>query len=330
MAATILLVDSDTSNRSGWKAFLQDQGYRVFEVRNGKAAIEQCPLLQPDLVLLNDSLADMQGFQVCQQLKSDPLNKLTPVILLALSTSGEESLRATVSGADEFWNKPASRWEALNRVQSILQLKTYIDQQAEEVILSLARSIEAKNSLTTGHSERLSGYTVQFGRLLGLSECELQNLRMGSLLHDVGKVAVPDTILLKPGKLTRPEAQIMRRHPVVGEEICAPLKSLRDVLPIIRHHHERADGSGYPDGMAGDAIPLSALIVQLADIYDALTMDRPYRQALAKTEALAVMAMEARHGLLDEALVMEFARFVETVLPWQAKPQSMLRSYMAN
>ena len=327
MAATILLVDADSSNGSGWKAFLENQGYTVVEAPNGQRAIEECPLVQPDLVLLNASLPDMQGFQVCQALKADPHNRLTPVILMAQTPCGSEVGPRFEAGPDDFWSKPASRWEVLNRVQSILQLKSYIDQQAEGVLFILARSIESKNPLTTGHSERIAEYAVQFGEVLGLDADELENLRVASLLHDVGKVAVPDSILLKPGKLTPEEMKIMRRHPVVGEEICSPLKSFRRVLPAVRHHHERADGSGYPDGLEGDAIPIAARILQLADIYDALATDRPYRRALSVADSLQVMATEANEGLLDRALVMEFVQFAMSPSLHRAGRRSMLRSY---
>jgi putative two-component system response regulator len=317
MAATIMLVDADAGNSSEWKAFLTNQGYRVVGVETGRTAIQTCPELKPDLVLLNSSLPDIPGFQVCKRLKADPLNRLMPVIMVVQESGPFEESRAFQSGADDFWSKPASRWEALNRVETILQLKTYIDQQAEEVLYALARSVEVKNPMTTGHSERLSEYTVQFGEYLGLTTDELAVLRAGSLLHDIGKVAVPDNILLKPGKLSPEELDVMRRHPVVGEEICAPLKSFRHLLPLIRHHHERPDGSGYPDGLTGDAIPLSAQILQMADIYDALTTDRPYRKEMTVEGALAVMQREADQGQLSQTLLREFSIFVWTTKPWQ-------------
>lgn len=330
MAATILLVDANSSNGSGWKAFLENQGYTVVEAQNGRRAIEECPLVQPDLVLLNASLPDMQGFQVCQALKADPQNRLTPVILMAETQRKSEVSPRFEAGPDDFWSKPSSRWEVLNRVQSILQLKSYIDQQAEGVLFILARSIESKNPLMTGHSERIAEYTVQFGEILGLMDDELENLRIASLLHDIGKVAVPDSILLKPGRLTPEEMKVMRQHPVVGEEICSPLKSFRQVLPAIRHHHERMDGSGYPDGLEGDAIPRAARILQLTDIYDALTTERPYRKALSLADAVQIMNTEAKEGLLDRVLLEEFLQFVSNPTPRGSGRHSMLHSYMTH
>lgn len=319
MAATIMLVDADAVSSSDWKAFLQNQGYKVVEVGTGRTAIQRCPEVKPDLVLLNATLPDIPGFQVCKRLKADPLNRLMPVIMVALNSDSEpfEAARAYHSGADDFWSKPTSRWEALNRVETIIQLKTYVDQQAEEVLYALARSIELKIPPMAGHSDRLAECAVQFGKHLELAPEELRMLRAGSLLHDIGKVAVPDRILLKPEGLSADEMQIVRRHPVVGEEICAPLKTFRHLLPLIRHHHERSDGSGYPDGLAGDSIPLGAQILQMADIFDALTTDRPYRKELTVESAMNVMHREANQGQLSAKLFREFSIFVWSTNPWR-------------
>jgi putative two-component system response regulator len=307
MAATILLVDADSSNRTDWEALLDNQGYRVFAAENGKAALEECPRLQPDLVLLHTSLPDISGFEVCRRLKADPLNRLTPVVLMSPLSNATDAWRGQEAGADDFWGRPASRWEALSRVQSILQMKSYIDDQAAAVTYSLARSIEARDPTTEGHSQRVVEFAVGLGESLGLSQDDLQALRVAGLVHDIGKVAVPDDILLKPGRLTPEETAIMQQHPVVGENICEPLKSFRRILPIIRHHHERIDGSGYPDGLRGERIPLHAHIVQIADIYDALTSNRPYREALSPCRALEILSEEAGRGWLDQDLVNHFS-----------------------
>ncbi len=312
MAATILLVDSDPSNRSDWQAVLQVYGYKVFAAGNGSSAIAECAQLNPDLVLLQASLPDMQGLEVCRLLKNDSRNHLTPVILMAPSELDGDakvdcnSTLAKEAGADDFWGHPSSRWEALSRVQSILHLKSYIDEQAESVLLALARSIEARDPGTTGHSARISDYAGLLGMTLGLPEEELNALRLAGLLHDVGKVAVPDAILLKPGRLSREEADVMKQHSLVGEKICAPLKSLRAVLPTIRHHHERMDGTGYPDGLRGENIPLHARIMHVVDVYDALTTHRPYRKSLTRACAVSIMLEEAAQGWLDLTLVDNF------------------------
>src|SRR6266478_3170075 len=289
MPATILVVDADSLNRADWEALLQNHGYKVFIAESGKAAVEACSRLQPDLVLLDGSLPDLDGIEVCRRLKSEPLTRLTPVVLMLPAGSSSDIAKAKEAGVDDFWGRPGSRWEALSRVQSLLHLKSYIDQQTESVIMSLARSIESKDPLTEGHSERVLKYAVQLGERLDLSEDDLAALRLASLVHDIGKVAVPDSVLFKPGLLSADEMAVMRQHPVVGENICAPLKSFREALPIIRHHHERLDGSGYPDGLAGEQILAGARILQIADIYDALTTDRPYRKALSPEWSLAVL-----------------------------------------
>ena len=332
MAATILLVDADTSNRSDWETLLQHYGYKVVAAEDGGKALEECPRIQPDLVLIADSLPGISGIEVCRQLKSSPVTRYTPVIMVLPSTDSSDwaqKHKAREAGADDFWGRPASRWEALSRIQTILQLQSYIDHQAESVVLSLARSLEAKDPGTEGHSERLVHYALQLGASLGLSEDDLVILRIAGLVHDIGKVSVPDSILLKPGRLSPVEMEIMRQHPIVGENICAPLKSFRDALPLIRHHHERMDGSGYPDGLIGDQIPLSARILQTVDIFDALTTDRPYRKAMAHEEAVAVMMSEVHRGWLDRSLVNKLSHICQTANFFAPTPQTLSASWTA-
>ena len=209
----------------------------------------------------------------------------------------------------------------------VLGLKSSVDKQAEAVVLSLARSIEARDPLTRGHSERLAEYAVMLGEKIGLYAGELTALRVGSLVHDIGKIVVPDSILFKPGSLTSSERAIIERHPIVGEEICAPIESLRETLPIIRHHHERMDGTGYPDGLKGERIPLGARIIQIVDIYDALTSNRPYRKALSPQAALEQLFNEAEFGWLDTSLVLEFEQLVHASLPSLSRDRTMLVDY---
>lgn len=303
MPATVLLVDGDSSNRLGWEALLSNHGYKVFPAESGKAALAECSRLQPDVVVIQGALPDISGAEVCRRLKSDPSSRFAPVVLMMPTAEPEQAPSRREFGADDFWGRPSSRWEALSRVQAVLQLQSCIDQQAESVVLSLARSIEAKDRTTAGHSERVLQYAVQLGQRLDLTEDDLQALWLASIVHDVGKVAVPDCILFKPSRLTAEEMEIMRQHPVIGENICAPLRSFRDALPAIRHHHERMDGSGYPDGLVGEGIPVAARILQVADIYDALTSERPYRRALSPELAFSVMATEVERGWLDAGLV---------------------------
>jgi putative two-component system response regulator len=313
MTATVLVVGADPLNRNcaDWEAILLGQGYEVIEARGGEAALAICPHLQPDLVLLNELLPDIHGFEVCRRLKADPRNRLTPVVLLKASgDSAADVLRGFEAGADDFWGHSPTLEEALSWVHSLLQLKTYIDEQAESVIFSLAHSLEARDSCGGGHCSRVSNHAVRFGKSLGLSQDDLDTLRIGGLVHDIGKIGVPDSILSKPGPLDPEEIRIVKQHPILGEQICAPLKSLRHVLPIIRHHHERMNGSGYPDGLQGKHIPLTVRILQIVDICDALTSDRSYRKSLSLPRALIVLFEEADRGWLDEGLVSQFASLV--------------------
>jgi putative two-component system response regulator len=200
--------------------------------------------------------------------------------------------------------------QGLKVVQSQSTLRNDVDEQAENVLMSLARSIEAKDPYMEGHGARLSQYAVCIGESLRLGSVHIRALRFAGVLHDVGKVAVPDEILLKPGPLTAAERAIVEQHPLIGEQICTPMKSFSAVLPIIRHHHERFDGTGYPDRLAAEAIPLTARIVQVVDIYDALTTDRPYRQAMTQRDAFKLMRLEAARGWLDSNLLGRFERLV--------------------
>ena len=312
MTAAVLVVGGDPLNWNceNWQAILLARGYEVIAARNGNAALAICPHLQPDLVLLNEFLPDIHGFEVCRRLKADPRNRLTPVVLLKASGDSSDVSQGFEAGADDFWEHSPTLEEVLIRVHSLLQLKTYIDEQAKSVIFSLAHSIEARDPCDRGHCSRVSNYAVRFGKCLGLSQDDLETLRIGGLIHDIGKIGVPETILSKPGPLDSEEARIVEQHPILGEQICAPLKSLRHVLPIIRHHHERMDGSGYPDGLQGEQIPLNVRILQIVDICDALTTDRSYRKGLSLPGALIVLFEEADRGWLDEGLVSQFASLV--------------------
>ncbi|HTE90470.1 MAG TPA: HD domain-containing phosphohydrolase, partial [Terriglobales bacterium] len=233
-------------------------------------------------------------------------------VLVTGLTGREDRVRGIKSGADGFLSKPVDQSELLAHVRSLLSLKAHTDEleRAELVLFALARCIEGKDPNTEGHCERLSGYSVRLGKEIGLPDEQLVALRRAGIVHDIGKVAVPETILLKPGRLTPEEFLVMQHHPVLGERICAPLKSFRLVLPIIRHHHEKLDGSGYPDRLKGEEIPLTARVLQIVDVYDALTTDRPYKSAFASVKALEIMEDEVNKGWWDSRIFGEFKRLV--------------------
>jgi len=327
MRPMILVVDLASPDRSNWKSFLENQGYEIFMAGDEDTALRQCHSLQPDLIILHDTLPEIDAFGLCRRLKESPRNELIPIVLIKAATESVDISRGRHAGAAEVWGTCTSLEEGLSRVQMLLRLNKYIDEQAKSVVLSLARSIEAKDSLSEGHSDRMAEYAAELGKQEGLAEQELQELRIACLLHDVGKVAVPDSILMKPGRLDAEETEIVRQHPVVGERICAPLKSLRRILPVIRHHHERMDGSGYPDGLRGEQIPTQARILQIADIYDALTTDRPYRMALSSEEALQILDYEVMRGWLDTPLVSKFSAIRRASEDFRMSGRSMLASY---
>jgi len=314
ITGTILVADDQAANRELLEELLAGQGCTVITVPDGAAAVEELTRTQVDLVLLDVMMPHLNGFEACERIKNNPDTYLIPVIVVTALSNKQDRLEGIKVGADEFLSRPVDRTELLARVRSLLKLKLRTDEleRAESVLFSLARSIEGKDPYTHGHCERLAEYSASLGEQLNLTEEQLIALRRAGIVHDVGKIAIPDAILLKPGQLTPEEWVIIREHPVVGERICAPLKSFRSVLPIIRHHHERFDGTGYPDGLRGDDIPIAARVLQIVDVYDALTTDRPYKKAFSITDALQTMKQEVANGWWDHRIFDEFERLVRT------------------
>lgn len=308
MPATILVVDDEPANRELMVALLEPQGYTVLTAEDGQEALDSFAKHQPDLLLLDVMMPKMDGVEVCRRLKKNPETRLTPVVLVTALSALDDRVRGLEAGADDFLGKPVERTELMARVRALLSMKAHTDEleRAESVLFALAQSIEGKDSYTGGHCDRLSNYSERLGRRIGLPDDHITALRRGGIVHDIGKVAVPDAILLKPGKLTPEEWSVMREHPVVGERICSPLKSFRLVLPIIRYHHEKIDGTGYPDGLKGEQIPVVARIMTISDVYDALTTQRPYKAALSNEQALNTMEEEVHKGWWDAHLFSEF------------------------
>ena len=315
--ATILVADDDEMNRELLAELLTREGYNIVRAEDGDQALEAIESKLVDLALLDVMMPGKTGFEVCRTIKSRPETFFTPILLVTGLTRVDHRIEGITCGADDFLTKPVNRLELLARTRSLLRLKEFTDEleSAETVLFSLALSIEAKDPYTKGHCDRLAKYSVAIADRLGLPQEQRVALRRAGVVHDIGKTAVPEQILVKRGPLTDFEWTVMRQHPVVGERICAPLRSFRLVLPIIRHHHEKLDGSGYPDGLKGDQIPVTARILQITDIYDALTTDRSYRAALPQDVALEIMHEEARRGWWDTALLDEFERFITSSAP---------------
>jgi len=309
----VLVVDDEQSQRILLQEILTREGLLVTCASDARQAEEEIQTNPPDLILLDVNLPHKNGFDICTNLKQDPATRLIPVIMLTGLAQSADRIRGIDAGADDFVTKPYDRSELRARVRGLLKRKEATDEleRAEHVLMALGCSIEAKDPYTEGHCDRISRYSVIFGTELGLDQNELWALNVAGSVHDIGKVAVPDAILLKRGPLLAEEWEIMRGHAAMGEHICKPLRSFQLVLPIIRHHHEKQDGSGYPDGLKGAEVPLLARIMQIVDIYDALTSERPYKHAMTRAEALEQMRIEVEKGWWDPELFRIFATVAE-------------------
>jgi putative two-component system response regulator len=305
---SILVVDDNVVNAMLLKELLASRGYPTVAVHNAAEAEAEIQREAPDLILLDVVMPGKTGYELCRELKEDSSTRLIPVVMITGLSAQEDRLKGIEAGADDFLTKPIFPEELFARVNSLLKLKEFTDEleTADSVLCTLGLSVEARDPYTEGHCERLARNAVDLGRFLGLEEESIVALQRGGYLHDLGKIAVPDEILKKGSDLTPAEWAIMKQHPLTGERICRPLRSLRLVLPIIRHHHEHSDGSGYPDGLRAGEIPLLPRILQVVDIYDALRTARPYKPALGHDQAAVTMLGEAQSGLWDAELVAEF------------------------
>jgi putative two-component system response regulator len=306
----VIIVDDCPENVLLLTRQLARDGYIVHTATNGDEALDLIAREQPDLVLMDVMMPRRNGFDTCRALKQNASTRLIPVVLVTSLRDSRDKVRGLEAGADEFLTKPVNATELRARVRSLVRLKRYTDdlESAEAVMLTLGETIEARDAYTDGHCQRLATYAVALGRALGLDQDELAALEYGGFLHDIGKVGVPDALLLKPASLTADEHQRMQQHTIIGDRLCGGLRSLGRVRGIVRHHHERLDGSGYPDGLRGDAIPLLAQVLGIVDVYDALRTARPYKKALPADRACDVLLGEARRGWRREDLVDTFIR----------------------
>ena len=310
---TVLVVDDLETNRHLLERLLSAQGYHVVTAVDGDDGLAAVQRDSPDVVLSDIRMPNRDGFGLCLAIKSDPATRLIPVVLMTGASETDDRISAIEAGADDFLTKPIDQPELEARVRSLMQLKRFTDDldSAEAVLRSLALTIEARDSYTEGHCERLSRYAVELGQRLGLSDDDLAALSRGGYFHDIGKIGIPDSILLKPGPLTPEERRQMEQHAVIGDRLCGNLRSLHRVRPIIRHHHERLDGSGYPDGLRGNQVPLLAQIIGIVDVFDALTTARPYHKAQTPESAFDELRLEVERGWRRQDLV---EAFIETRL----------------
>ncbi|MEK7404057.1 MAG: HD domain-containing phosphohydrolase [Acidobacteriota bacterium] len=320
--ATLLVVDNHEINRRILRSMLKAEPYQFLEAGRGEEAFAILEREKVDLLVVDLMMPGIGGLDFCRRMKASRQTRLTPILVLTSVQGVEAEVAGIESGADEFLLRPLNPAVVRSRVAAMLRQKAAIDslEEAEGILFALARAIEQRDTCTGMHCERLAVISVSLGQALGLTQLELLALYRGGFLHDIGKVSIPDAVLNKAGKLNEEEWAVMRSHTTKGEEICRPLKTLALVLPIIRSHHERWDGSGYPDGLRGEDIPLLARILQTADIYDALTSKRPYKDARSRQEALAILDEETGRGWRDPALVALFHDLIEgkTALPAEA------------
>jgi len=313
---SVLAVDDDPLVLESLAGALGRLGYDVWQAVDGQSALILASEQQPDVILLDVRMPGMDGFEVCRRLREREDTRLIPVVFLTGHASPEAKIEGLRAGASDFLQKPADLAELEARVRNLAvsrRLTQDLD-SAEKILFSIARMIEARDQSTGEHCERLERLAVAFGRKMDLRPEDLTTLRRGAYLHDIGKLGIPDAVLLKPGALTSEEWEIMRRHVEIGVEICSPLRSLRPVLPVIRHHHERWDGSGYPDGLAGEAIPFLARVFQVVDVFDALASERCYRPALGTEQALSLLEEETfQKRWWDPGIVGQFTGFVRQV-----------------
>ena len=314
-AGRILVIDDDEQVRYLLRYLLTHEGFEVDDAATREEAFDRLTANVPDVVLLDLHLSGRAGHEAVPMLRSDPRTRFVPVVMITGGATRKDKLDAIAAGVTDFLAKPFDGEELVARVRNLVRLKRFTDafEEAQSVIVALAATIDARDPYTAGHSERVSYYAEMLGRAVGVPFEEQQVLHFGGLFHDIGKIAIRDSVLLKPGKLTPDEYKEIQRHPVAGRDLLKDMRTLDAAMPIVYHHHERYDGSGYPEGRMGDGIPLLARIASVADVYDALTTSRPYRAALTRSEALEVMETEKGKGWWDPGLFDEFRGLLEAL-----------------
>lgn len=321
----VLIVDDLDINRRLIRAILKTSDYRILEARRASEVITILEEEKIDLIIVDLVLPEVSGPELCRMIKANRKTQFTQILMLTSVQGVESEVAGISSGADEYLLKPLHPTVMRARVRAMLRSKALVDslEEAETILFAMAQCVEQRDESTGLHCHRLATNSVTFGKALGLTRPQLLALYRGGFLHDIGKIAIPDAILFKNGRLTEEEWQVMRMHTVKGEEICRPMKSLAPVLPIIRGHHERWDGSGYPDRLAGESIPLLARVLQLVDIYDALTTKRHYKSALTHEAAITMLEDEVSRGWRDPELMPLFAEVARTFVNETMAPDDL-------
>jgi cyclic di-GMP phosphodiesterase len=311
-AGTVLVIDDQPQSLEAMREALHPLGFEVWQALDGETGFLLARERQPDVILLDVMMPGVDGYEVCRRLKADEETRLLPVVFFTGLESRQARLKGLEVGATDFLSKPFDLVELEVRVRNLVHFRRLTQDldDAEKMLFAVARAVEARDEATGEHCDRLSQLAARLGDHFGLDREAVKALRRAGYLHDIGKIAVPDAVLLKPGRLDETEWQVMRTHVEIGVKICAPLRTLRPVLPIIRHHHERSDGTGYPDRLSGDQIPLLARVFQVVDVFDALTNDRPYRTALGVEQALEVQREETSRGWWDREVFEAFVAMI--------------------
>ena len=314
----VLVADGNATVRKILRHNFDTLGWTTLEAEDGEQALRianESPA--PHAILLDLNLRKIDGYEICRRLKADISSRVIPVVALTAKEDQEEKVKALDAGVDEFLSKPINRAEMTVRLRSLVRMHRYNQEMigAESVAMALARAVASKDGYSSGHVEQVANYSMMLGQELGLDSSILKIIKYGAILHNVGKIAIPDSVLEKTGPLTPREKALFQQHPRVGCDICAPLKPLRPILPIIRHHKEHWDGSGFPDALRGNEIPVGAQIVGVVDVYTALTTDRPFRKAISHEDALDSLRQRGQRGMHDPKLVEHFITALEKRIP---------------
>jgi putative two-component system response regulator len=320
--ATVLVVDDEAPSRQFLTRILEREGYVVKSATEGRTALQIINQTPPDVVILDVRLPEIDGFEVCRRVRVDARTRLIPIIMVTGYDAQAERVQGLSAGADDFLGKPFDNYELLARVRSLARMKRYTDDldSASAILTTLAAMVESRYGYSGGHCYRMANYAAAVGRLLEATDTELQSLYRGAFLHDIGMLAISDAILQNPGPLSEDDYETVKSHPAVGDALCANLRSLQSVRPIVRWHHERVDGSGYPDGLRGDDIPLVAQIVGVVEMYEALTTPRPYQERFTPADALVLLHRHADRGWLPARVVEAMGRVIHTMHGSQPSP----------